>query len=336
MFLNRLISGLIVLVLVSEAFFYGDEKDSPPDKKAARVSKSTAWSALNKSGGRSLWWVYRDGREEAVQAPFATYYFPRISPDGTQIAFMAVVGGDRDIWLLDITQDAIQRLTFTEGSDNHPVWSPDGKRIAFTSQRSLKILSQRGSTGGLVSIPADGSGDTELLGLSPGKFLFAFSWSKDGKTLVTSEVDTNFKNFDIGMITTEWDRPYTLLLKESYKELQPQLSPDGRWLAYCTDEESGELQVYVSPFPDVNSEKWNVSAGSGTSPRWSADGKELYFLIGQTTAEAVMAVDIETEPAFKPGKPRILFTGAYIGPLPDNGIPYDVHPDGERFLMMKE
>ena len=92
----------------------------------------------------------------------------------------------------------------------------------------------------------------------------------------------------------------------------------------------------MRPFPDVDSGKWQVSTDRGNSPRWSPDGKELYYVTGLERIEAFMAVEMNTEPAFNPGKPRILFRGEYVGALPNNGIPYDVHPDGKRFLMMKD
>jgi len=98
---------------------------------------------------------------------------------------------------------------------------------------------------------------------------------------------------------------------------------------------SGGDQVIVRPFPDVENGMWPVSTDSGNSPRWSADGSELFYIIGNNIAETVMRVKVETEPTFKHGDPEVLFHGTYLGLFPDNGIPYDVHPDGKRFLMMK-
>jgi Tol biopolymer transport system component len=333
--LKRLIISSM-MIFVTAAVFYGEEKGVEPTPPPAGVVKLTSWSALDTGRGRTLWWVYRDGREEAVQAPPSLYFFPHISPDGNKISFTSEAGGDREVWILDTVQNTVRRLTFTEASDNQPIWSPDGKRIVFNSECALRVISQRGGIAGIVSMPADGSGEAELLGISPGKWLFPFSWDKDGKILVTSELGPSYDNFDIGMLSTEWDRPYEILFKEAYHEMQPQLSPDGRWLAYSTTEASVQGEVYVSPFPDVKAGKWKVSTGGGNSPRWSKDGKELYYLIGYNNAEAVMAVDVATGPNFKAGKPRVLFTGKYLGTFPNHGIPYDVHPDGQKFLMIKE
>ena len=135
------------------------------------------------------------------------------------------------------------------------------------------------------------------------------------------------------MLALNEDNVLKPLLNESYMEIQPQLSPDGRWLAYSSNE-SGQMEVYVRPFPEVNSGRWQVSTDGGNSPLWSPDGREIFYLIGNT--EGVMAVEVETEPTFKPGKPRLLFEGSYVGAAPQDGVPWDIHPDGKRFFMMKE
>jgi Tol biopolymer transport system component len=141
------------------------------------------------------------------------------------------------------------------------------------------------------------------------------------------------ENQDIVMLSMNEDKVLKPLLNGSYMEIQPQLSPDGQWLAYSSNE-SGQMEVYVRPFPEVNSGRWQVSINGGNSPLWSPDGQEIFYLIGNT--EGVMAVDIETEPTFKPGKPRLLFNGSYVGAAPADGVPWDIHPDGKRFFMMKE
>jgi Tol biopolymer transport system component len=284
--------------------------------------------------GRTLWWVDREGSEEQIQASPYTYYYPKISPDGTKLALTATVSDNVDIWILDLIRGTLSRLTFDEGADYQAVWTPDGKRIAYASYGGQQLI-PTGELTGIVWKAADGTGVVELLGVSPGKPIFPYSWTPDAKTLVTGESSLDIQNFDIGMISMEGDHPYTLLLKEDYSETQPQLSPDGRWLAYSSGESEGS-QIFVRPFPDVDKGgRWQISTSGGNSPRWSPDGKELFYLIGDNIVEAVMRVAIETEPAFNAGKPEVLFRGQYIGTLPDNGTPYDIHPDGKRFLMMK-
>ena len=116
---------------------------------------------------------------------------------------------------------------------------------------------------------------------------------------------------------------------------QPRISPDSHWIANCIRADDGSTEIYVHPFPDVNNGRWQVSTDGGNSPLWSPDDRELFYLTGEYTTDTVMRVPVETEPTFKPGKPELLFRGKYIGYYPDNGTPWDIHPDGKRFLMMK-
>jgi len=173
--------------------------------------------------------------------------------------------------------------------------------------------------------------------------IFPYTWSADGNTLVTAELSLadntvslgeETASLDIGIFSMEGDHERKPLIEGKFMETQPRMSPDGKWMAYSSDE-TGKNEVYVRPFPDVNKGKWQVSAGGGQCALWSPDGKTLYYLVGTTEVEAVMGVSVETEPVFKPGKPRLLFRGKYVGPAPDNGVPWDIHPDGKRFLLTK-
>jgi eukaryotic-like serine/threonine-protein kinase len=323
MVVKRLFTGLLILLAVQAV-----------SCRQTKVAVPTSLPAVTAGHGRTLWWVYPDGREEALQAPPSLYFFPKISPDGKKIVVTTAVGRDRDLWVLDLSQGTALRLTSYEGDENQPIWSPDGKRIAFSSTASQEAMSM-GGIAGIVWKAADGTGEASFLGSSRGKWVFPYSWRKDGKTIVTNDSTPDFQNMDIGVLSTEGDRRYAPLLKGKYQEVQPQFSPDGGWLAYSTDE-SGKNQVYVRPFPDVDKgSRWQISTDGGSSPRWSRDGKKLYYLIGTTVAEALMAVDVETGPTFSHGKPTVIFRGKYLGSLPNNGIPFDVHPDGDRFLMIK-
>ena len=129
------------------------------------------------------------------------------------------------------------------------------------------------------------------------------------------------------------DHTHKLLLHEDYAESHPQVSPDGKWIAYCSAE-TGQQEIFVRPFPDVNKGKWQISTDTGNSPLWSPDGRELFYLTGQATTEAAMRVAVETEPTFKKGTPEELFRGTYVGYYPAD-FPWDIHPDGNRFLMIK-
>jgi Tol biopolymer transport system component len=134
------------------------------------------------------------------------------------------------------------------------------------------------------------------------------------------------------MLSMEGEHTIKPLLREKYSQQYPRISPDGRWMAY-TSKETGKTEVYVRPFPEVNKRKWPVSTGGGYSPLWSPDGRELFYYSG----DAVMTVPVETQPDFTPGKQRVLFRGSYYRPWAGaDNIFWDIHPDGKRFLIVKE
>jgi Tol biopolymer transport system component len=136
-------------------------------------------------------------------------------------------------------------------------------------------------------------------------------------------------------LSMEGDHTKTPLLQTEYSEAQPKISPDGRWLAYSSNETTGvslKTEVYVRPFPEVNKGKWQISTGGGNSPLWSPDGRELFYL---SEDKSVMAVAVETRPSLSFGTPKILFKNTNLGLTVTSGHPWDIHPDGKRFLMMK-
>jgi Tol biopolymer transport system component len=244
------------------------------------------------------------------------YAFPRISPDGTKVALTvsSSFGTKRDIWTLDLGRETITRLTFNETSRD-PLWTPDGKRIAFVSGDITKSV--------LYWKAADGTGEDERLS-SEQLPQAPWSWSRDAKTLLLIEATSSLgiKTY-IGALSMEGDHTRKPLLQEKHNEGYPKISPDGRWMAY-TSEESGKSEVYVRPFPVVNKGKWQVSTSGGSDPLWSLDGRELFYRNG----DSVMVVAVQTETTFKPGKIEALFNGKY-----DSS--WDISHDGKRFLMIK-
>ncbi len=277
---------------------------------------------------RTLVWLDKNGKEEALEAEPNFYRFPRISPDGTRIALCLSSANNADVWIWDLARKASTRLTFGEKDDIRPIWTPDGKRIVYCSNRNGNLE--------IYWKAADGTGEEEKLGSASDRNLIPHSWSSDGKTLLTSEMIGSNLRWDIGMLSIERERTLKPLLNEEYYELQPKVSPDGRYVAY-TSNESDIAEIYVRPFPDVNRGKWQVSTSGGNSPIWSPDGGELFYLAGSlSTVEAVMRVAVETEPTFKLGTPEVLFRGTYVDADADSSCPWDIHPDGKRFLMMKE
>jgi serine/threonine-protein kinase len=239
------------------------------------------------------------------------------------------IGANENIWIWDFAHESMTRLTFDEGEDGWPLWTPDSKRIVYRSRRD-------GVHYEINRRAADGSGEVEKLGSLPNSdsdIPGPFSWSRDGKILLSWDLILSPMHTDISSISLEGGPSRKQLLQEKYNKDHPQVSPDGRWLAYASDE-SGQNEVYVRPFPEVNKGRWQVSMDEGNGPLWSPSGRELFYRNG----DSVMAVSVETEPTFKPGKPKVLFRGAYFSDNVGQAVlpRWDISPDGKRFLMMKE
>jgi Tol biopolymer transport system component len=286
---------------------------------AAATAASTASSA------NTLVWVDRQGKEEPLGAAPDDYRGLKISPDGTKVALSIDAAGNQDIWIWDIPHKTPTKLTFDKANDANPLWTPDGNRIVFLSGRG-------GGLGRVYWKSAAGIGEEELLASRPDKLVAPGSFSRDGKILALGELTLSPLGFDIGMLSMDGKREVKELLQEKHMESEPQISPDGRYLAYQSDE-SGKGEIYVRSFPDVNKGKWQVSSNGGGSPRWSPDGRELFYRSG----DATMAVDVETDPTFKRGNPKILFKGTYRSSqlLKGTTTPWDISPDGKKFLMIK-
>jgi Tol biopolymer transport system component len=228
---------------------------------------------------------------------------------------------DNQIWLYDLFRDTLTRLTFEGPVNQDPAWAPDGKRIAFRSNK-------QGGTAKLFWQMADGSGGLEQL--STGEYQHvSMSWSPDGQLLAFMENHPTGVR-DIWVLRLS-DRKAEPFLRTSFNEGASQFSPDGRWMAYVSNE-SGRPEVYVQPYPGPGG-KWQVSTDGGLEPAWNRNGRELFYRIG----DRMMAVETTTQSGFSVGKPRVLFEGRYVTTgFPLNGTAYDVAPDGQRFLMVKE
>jgi serine/threonine-protein kinase len=271
----------------------------------------------------TLVWVDRKGKEEPIAADPDYYYFPSISPDGTKVALMVTTGGNDDIWILDLVHKNRTLLTFSEATDSFPLWAPDGERIAFMSLRN-----------GEPSIywkKADGTGTHELLAEGSGIGIVPRSWSKDGKTLIFIMGNSEGTKEDINAISMEGDHAKKQLLHEKPAEVEPRISRDGRWMAYSCNE-SGQFEVYVRPYPDVDGGKWQISTDGGVWPLWSPDGRELFY----RNEDKYMGVTVKTEPIFSFEPPKVLFQGTYVIATTAFLSNWDISPDGERFLMIKK
>jgi eukaryotic-like serine/threonine-protein kinase len=271
-------------------------------------------------------WVSRDGVEQFLAAPPHDYEAPRISPDARQVA-VSVKG---EIWLYDLSRETLTQLTHLGNKDesNRPVWTPDGKRIAFCSDKE-------GSTNIYWQL-AEGSGGLERLTTSESTNV-PVSISPDGQTLAFHELNhytgMDVWIYDVWMLRLS-DRKAQRFLRSKRWAATPRFSPDGRWLAYISDE-SGRYEVYVQPYPGP-SHTVQISQGGGTEPGWNPNGRELFYRDQDYSSQGkMMAVDIATEPSFTAGNPRTLFEGAYLCSTSQEVPNFDVSADGQRFLMIK-
>ncbi len=281
--------------------------------------------AYRAGGGalRQLTWVDRTGKvvgvagEPDVNAPLS----PELSPDGRRVAMFRSVQGNLDIWLQDLVRGGLTRLTFDAAQESTPVWSPDGMRIAFVSDR-LGVYD-------LYQKPSNGAGVEEGL-LTSSITKAQQDWSADGHWLLYYEINPTTGRDLWALDMTSRDHTPSVVANTPAEEVLAQFSPDGRWVAYQTNE-SGRFEVVVQPFPGAGG-KWQVSTSGGVAPRWRADGKELYFLAPDAT---MMAVPITAAgPSLEAGTPVALFPARIFGggSLAANHPNYAVARDG-RFLI---
>jgi eukaryotic-like serine/threonine-protein kinase len=275
-----------------------------------------------------LTWFDQQGNPAGTLGDPGSYWSPAISPDGSRVAVAMGPAASRDIWILDVARGASTRFTFGPACNDNPAWSPDGKNIAFSSNRGGQPAGTAVGTTDLYIKPADGSGEEKLL-LHTDEPKTLDHFTKDGRFLLF---------FSTGPKTGAdmWALPFPVgakpvaLLQTRFQELVARASPDGRWLAY-TSNESGAFENYVRPFtPDApagTGAKWLVSKGGGVLPLWRPDGKELFYL---TLTSQVMAVDIDTSKGFQAGTPRRMFTAPVVV-VPT--VRWDLSPDGKRFLF---
>jgi serine/threonine-protein kinase len=262
---------------------------------------------------RTLVWVDRDGKESPISAPPHAYAYPRISPDGTQIAVDARdEEGDIQIW--DLARQTLRRLTFDPKLDGAPVWTPDGQRLVYTA------IGQ-----GLVSRAADGTGPVESL-TRQGDFLHgASAFTADGKILLFTEGQTGN---DIMQLNLAGRHEVSPLIQTNMNERNAALSPDGKWIAYEFNE-SGPMKIVVRPFPDVQAGRWEVPSDDATRPAWVSNREISYLMPGGT----MMVVGVNIAKGIQFDNPRKLFSGPYFMTL--TGRTYDISRDGKRFLMVK-
>ena len=271
-----------------------------------------------------LVWVDRQGTETLLTEENRDFSAPRISPDGQRFLInIRQPTGDRQVWIYDLGDGSLSRLTFEEHGSGSPAWSPDGKWLIFQSGQSGEF--------GMVRQPVDRSRSQERLTSTPNRQL-PNSWSSDGQLVAFSEGQR--PSYDIGILPMEGDGEPQYIVASAAHECCPKFSPDDKWLAYVSDE-LGINNVYIRPYPEPDV-KWLISDDEegGAQPVWSPDGTELFYRSGNK----MMGVSIQSQgQTLNAGRPRILFEGSYVSHAIPRGMQYyDISPDGKRFLMMKE
>jgi serine/threonine-protein kinase len=253
----------------------------------------------------------------------------RLSPDGTRVVLTGTE--DHHLWIGDLAQETLQQLTFGSSEDGFPIWAGDGRSVIFTSNRDGAI--------NLYSQAADGSGEAVRLTTSPNA-QFPNSAARDGRQILGAEF-TNSSLLDVVRFTADTSgpapgrlaMPFVMagpLVKTSAQEYDAIISPDEHFFAYQSNE-SGRSEVYVKPLPPTGGVRWQVSTSGGSSPLWAPKGRELYY---RDDSNAVIAVAYETSGGTFRARTLTTLLDGYAAPT--DMFNYDVSPDGQRFLMLKE
>jgi len=281
--------------------------------------------ATAEAAGAPMDWITRDGKTSVLRATKTNWNNPRFSPDGQKVAVDIFDGRQRDIWVYEWARDTLTQLTFDSAQDFNPAWTPDGKRIVFASDRAKPGISN------LYWVSADGTGAVGRLTDSPDS-QWHESWHSSGKFLAFS-ANRGATKRDLMILPMEGDavRGWTpgqpdVYLATPADEADPMFSPDGRWIAYSSDN-----NVYVRPFPGPGG-PWRVTLEGGILAHWSASGRELLFLGFQSLQpgqpQMMFAPYAVVGDSFRPDKPR-LWSSVKV-----TGHTFDVHPDGKRLATV--
>jgi len=261
--------------------------------------------------------VDRAGRETPLLETPRSYSNPRLSPDGHRLSYIAAISNEGQVWTTDLETGTTTRHTFV--SDNlYPIWTPDGRHLVFTSRR-LGIA-------GLWSVPVDGSAPAEQLMTGTG-LRFPGSITPDGATLFYRETAPG-TGMDLHALALNGEREPQTILASRFNENSPTISPDGRWLAYASDQ-YGRYEIFVRGWPE-GSAQWQISDGGGTEPVWNPRGGELFYRSGtRLMAARVAAADDRLRVVQRDS----LFSGSYLANV--RWPEYDVYPDGNRFVFVR-
>jgi Tol biopolymer transport system component len=269
---------------------------------------------------QQLGWFDRAGRLLGPIGIVGNFGTPGLSPDGRRVVVdnLDSKTSTRDIHVIDLARNNSTKFTFDPADDRSPIWSPDGNRIVWASNRAGGIYQ-------LYQKPASGVGQDELL-LKSDVNVYSTSWSADGRFILYDRNDPKTKR-DLCVLPLDGDRKPFPFLQTPFNELSGRFSPDGRWIAYGSDE-SGKQEAYVQTFP-ASGGKWQLSTKGGMPPRWSGDGKEMFYI---SRDGELMAVEVKIGGTFEAGIPKVLFdlSGARIS----SNTNYAVTADGQRFIFV--
>jgi Tol biopolymer transport system component len=284
------------------------DMDAEPVATASRNGRLIVLQS--EASSTQLQWHDRSGAaREAVALPRGSWEMRRLSPDGRRAAVM----NGTDIWIVDLGRSMPTKLAATMSTETDLAWSPDGRRMAFSSKQTGKCEVFVGS--------ADGAGSPELVPATDAQFKYVRDWSPDGKFLVLQIVDPVTRG-DLWLLPMTGDRKPEPYLTTPNIENDGRVSPDGRWMAYDSDE-SGSTEIYVQSFPTPG-RKVRISSNGGTRPSWARGGKELLYLSGDGV---LTSVPVEAGDELRPGAARPLFK------VSDLSMGGDATADGERFLL---
>lgn len=266
---------------------------------------------------RTLSWVDRQGKEEPLPLAPGRYANPRISPDGTRVA-VDIPGANRDIWIWNLQRPSLTKLTNGPTEDLLPVWSRDGRRLFFSSDRTGNF--------DVYSQAADGATIDKVEFAGPGTQMTT-SFTPDGTRLLLVE---DFK--DLSMLNLARPDRLEQVLQSEFNELLGQVSPDGNWIAYESDESGNQIEIFVRPFPNVSGRREKVSIDGGRFPLWGPKSNGELFYVDLTGG--MMAAPVELSPSLSLGRVTKLFDWE-TPPRGVAGMRYDVSPVDGRFMMIK-